>query len=138
LRECIPTENAGKIPAMLAAADALILATWLPHDARLQTATTEPDFTANLINMEHIAATAAAIQNLLLAASAQSIANYWSSGGVLRHPGVLQTLNIPSNQILLGAIFLFPPAPATAEHVTSKLRSQRTPPPQWSRWVTLK
>src|SRR5690349_17755521 len=31
LRPKIPQENAGKIPAMLASADALIMATWLPN-----------------------------------------------------------------------------------------------------------
>ena len=137
LRLRIPRENAGKIPAMLAAADALIMVTWLPNGSQPQSSGEDPEFPLTLTNMEHIAATAAAIQNLLLAATARGISNYWSSGGVLRSPRVFEMLKIPAIEILLGAIFLFPQEYADAELVTSKMRSMRTPPQQWSRWVTL-
>lgn len=147
LRPQLPKENAGKVPAMLAAADALVLATWLPN-ARVASAEElpsptpdknfdEPSFAVTLANMEHIAATAAAIQNLLLAATARGISNYWSSGNVLRHPSVYQLLGIPTTQILLGAIFLFPKEYGAAELATSKLRAHRTSPQSWSRWINL-
>lgn len=142
LRSQIPLEKAGKIPSMLAAADALIMATWLPSgtsstvSGAMPAGGEEPNFPVTLTNMEHIAATAAAIQNLLLAATARGIANYWSSGGVLRSPAVFSLLGIPLEQILLGAVFLFPAQTSEAERVTSKLRDRRTAPPQWSRWVS--
>ena len=137
LRSQLPRENAGKIPSMLAAADALIMATWLPNGAQVQMGGEDPLFPLTLNNMEHIAATAAAIQNLLLAATARGISNYWSSGGVLRSASVFQRLGIPMTEILLGAIFLFPKDYAAAEMVTSKMRDLRTPAQHWSRWIAL-
>jgi len=128
--------EAGKIPAMLAAASGLVLATWLPNPA----ATELPAgwlFEPTLGNMEHIAAASAAIQNLLLAATARAIPNYWSSGGVLRSPEIFDRLGIPRTQILLGAVFLFPTDVGSAEVVGSKLRSSRTPPAKWSRRIQL-
>jgi len=91
---------------MLAAADTVILGTWLPEKSRKKSKSSP--FQPNIKNMEHIAATGAAIQNLLLAATARGINAYWSSGGSLRKPEIKTYLNIPQQEILLGAIFLFP------------------------------
>jgi nitroreductase len=137
LKGIIPTENAGKIPSMLASADALILATWLPNVGQAEPIGKERGFVANHFNMEHIAAASAAIQNLLLAATARGISNYWSSGGVLRLPSVFERLDIPTTQILLGAIFLFPKEFGQSELATSKLRESRRPPTAWSRWISI-
>ncbi|MFN3192539.1 MAG: nitroreductase family protein [Aureliella sp.] len=133
LAECLPKAESGKIPAMLRAAETLILATWLPNKPIDRE--TPKLFEATLGNMEHIAAASAAIQNLLLAATAQGIDNYWSSGGVLRSPAIFQKLEIPLTEILLGAIFLFPSATENAEVVGSKLRDKRSSPKHWTRDV---
>ena len=133
----IPLENAGKIPAMLAAADALIMATWLPNAAQVPDMGDEPGFAATINNMEHIAAASAAIQNLLLAATARGVSSYWSSGGVLRSAQVFKLLGIPRSQMLLGAVFLFPQEYGDAELATSKLRKHRGSRDAWSRWVSL-
>ena len=122
---------------MLAAADALIMATWLPNSADVPANGDEPGFAATINNMEHIAAASAAIQNFLLAATARGISNYWSSGGVLRGAHVFKLLGIPREQILLGAIFLFPKDFGDAELATSKLREHRGSREAWSRWVSL-
>lgn len=138
LRRQIPKENAGKIPAMLAAADALIMATWLPNAGQaVPLDDNEPGFAVTLANMEHIAAVAAAIQNLLLAATARGMSNYWSSGGVLRSRTVRELLAIPTEEVVLGAIFLFPKEIGDAELATSKLRQHRGSLDQWARWVEL-
>lgn len=136
LADWVPPENAGKIPSMLRAADMLFLTTWLPNpDSQAEVPEPAQDkFEPTLGNMEHIAAAAAAIQNLLIAATARGIPSYWSSGGVLRTQAVFEKLQIPSQQILLGAVFLFPQQ-ADATIVGSKLRSHRTPRNQWSRLV---
>lgn len=136
---------AGKIPAMLAAADALIMATWLPNppinDPPVpDSAATGEAFEPTLGNVEHIAAASAAVQSLLLAATAAGIDNYWSSGGVLRSAKMFAQLGIPAAERLLAAIFLFPRAQAEAENMElaeSKLRPQRTPRTAWSRWIEL-
>ena len=137
LRTRIPFENAGKIPAMLAAADALIMATWLPNAAQVPDMDGEPGYAATINNIEHLAAASAAIQNLLLAATARGVSSYWSSGGVLRSAQVFNQLGIPRSQILLGAVFLFPQEYGDAELATSKLREHRGSRDAWSRWVSL-
>lgn len=137
LRTRIPLENAGKMPAMLSAADTLILATWLPNAAQVPDMDGERGFAATINNMEHIAAASAAIQNLLLAATARGVSNYWSSGGVLRSAQVFSLLDIPRSQVLLGAVFLFPKEYGDCELVTSKLRELRSAREAWSRWVSL-
>lgn len=129
--------TAGKIPFMLNSANCLIMATWLPNTGEAPAMGDEPGFVVTLANMEHIAAASAAIQNLLLAATARGISNYWSSGGVLRTSEVFQLLGIPRTEILLGAIFLFPEPPEGIEVATSKLRELRTERGHWNRWVEL-
>lgn len=124
----------GKVPKMLAAASALIQATWLPNPS---SDTDAGLFAANLGNMEHIAAASAAIQNLLLAATARGIRNYWSSGGVLRDQEVFDWLQIPAREILLGAVFLFPSDIDGMESAPGKLRDARGPLTDSTRWVSL-
>lgn len=134
-RELIPhldPDKAGKIPAMLRSADALILATWLPNRG--------PDdvgqmFEPTLANMEHIAAASSAVQNLLVAATSRGITNYWSSGGVLRSPELFARLGIPSAELLIGAVFLFPDDTRDAIVVGSKLREKRSSVDGFTRWV---
>lgn len=104
LKDEKPVRSSDGIKQMLAAADGLILGTWIPEKSRKGNQKYYP----NVKNMEHIAATGAAIQNLLLAATDRGINAYWSSGGSLRKPKVLKYLGIPKHEILLGAIFLFP------------------------------
>lgn len=98
--------SAEKIIGMLNSADYLIQSTWCPL---VDSNSTEEDlFVGNLINMEHIAASGAAIQNLLLTATALGYENYWSSGGVLRDSYVSRLLGINEQEILLGSLFIFP------------------------------
>jgi nitroreductase len=129
-------QNRDPLPApeglsqMLAAADAMVIATWLPDPAE------EADkqmFKPTARNMEHIAAAAAACQNFLLAATAKGLNNYWSSGGVIRHPRVFDSLGIPTNQILLGTLFLFP----DMEGKVGKNRELRSAPSAWSKKLDL-
>lgn len=98
-----------KLKNMLNAADTLLLVTWLPNQKDEVNANQEPfHFEGNLTNMEHIAAASAAIQNILTGATAREIPNYWSSGGALKQNILREYLNISMDEILLGAVFLFP------------------------------
>lgn len=115
----------GKIPLMLAAAGGMIQVTWLPDD----------DDMSSLRNQEHLMAASAATQNLLLAATARDIDNYWSSGGVLREPKLYEMLGIPEGELLVGSIFLFPEVPAELEVGKGKHRGKNNPAEGWSRWV---
>lgn len=101
--------KAGKISSMLSSASALFLVTWLPEPKEVLAKETNVHlFDGNLKNMEHIAASSAAIQNVLIGATARDIPNYWSSGGVLRKQELFEYVQIPSKEIMLGALFLFP------------------------------
>ena len=101
--------KAGKISNMLAAADALLIATWLPEPKNTSEANEKALlYNGSLKNMEHIAASSAAIQNILIGATAKNIPNYWSSGGILRNQELSEFMKIPLEQIMLGALFLFP------------------------------
>lgn len=124
----------GKVPAMLAAAGALVQATWLPDPAP-EGEVADSLYVATLQNTEHIAAASAAIQNLLLAVTARGMPSYWSSGGVLREPKILDLCGIPRNQQLLGAVFLFPAATQDMTVLTGKLRNERGQVGDWARWV---
>lgn len=132
---------AGKVQNMLWAADLLMLVTWLPDVFGTQAteeAMREPiPFTGNLRNMEHIAATSAAIQNVLLGATQRGIPNYWSSGGMLRFDPVRSYLGLPQGEILLGALFLFPKDSADRDAVIApgKMRDEGKDPASWSEWV---
>lgn len=121
-----------KIPKLLAGCSAVVLVTWLPDPA--------PDGNLPLLNennIEHIAAASSAVQNLLLMATARGWHNYWATGGILRDGDVFALLGIPTDQLLLGAIFLaHPDAPLDAIEGGS-LREKRGTPADWSRWVTL-
>ncbi|HEU0302598.1 MAG TPA: nitroreductase family protein [Longimicrobium sp.] len=121
-----------KIPRLLGAAMALVQATWLPNPPR---GPVEGLFEATEENMEHVAASGAAVQSLLLAATARGIPTYWSSGGALRGEEAFGWLGIPAEQILLGSVFLFPAEHPGAEVNPGAHRDRRGAPADWSRWV---
>jgi hypothetical protein len=101
----------GKITNMLWATEVLMMITWLPDvfgEQPLEYEFEPVPFLGNLRNMEHIAATGAAINNILLGATAEGFPNYWSSGGALRHKVARTILDIPMDEILLGSLFIFP------------------------------
>jgi nitroreductase len=126
--------NTSKIPRMLAAATALVQATWLPNPPR---GPVTGLFEATEENMEHVAAAGAAVQNLLLSATARGIRTYWSSGGALRDPEAFGWMGIPTGEILLGSIFLFPSDTGDAEVSPGSHRDRRGAPSDWARWVEL-
>lgn len=130
--------EAGKIIDMLDAADALFLVTWLPEPSanNIDGNMREVTFDGNLPNMEHIAATAAAIQNVLLGATARGISNYWSTGGKLRSAELKNHLGIPAQEILAGSIFLFPTIENDdAKVFGGKLRHVGKEKETWVKWV---
>lgn len=129
----ISAPEAGKILNMLAACDALILATWTPDVCEDQGMM----FEGTERNMEHIAAASAAVQNLLLLATEGGYRSYWSSGGVLRAPDIFKRFDIPLCEILLGAIFIYPDDVGTSEIKEGKLKDARGALKDWSRWVSV-
>ncbi len=125
--------DAGKLLPMLWAADALVQATWLPNPPEPGTTGL---FEADMANMEHLAAASAAVQNMLLAATDAGLNNYWSSGGLLREAWALEHLGIPTGELLLASVFLFPnEAQGPCLRMPGKLREKRGQWDQWARWA---
>ncbi|MAZ96210.1 hypothetical protein OAQ85_01170 [Schleiferiaceae bacterium] len=132
----------GKIVNMLWAAEALIIMTWLPDvfGEQPQERDIEPlPFTGNLRNMEHIAASSAAIQNILLGATHKGFPNYWSSGGVLRQKPAREFLEISLDEMLLGCLFIFPQNAhqREVEIKEGKLHNEGKNNSTWSKSITL-
>ena len=135
--------NAGKVTQMLHTADILFLVTWLPEPNStsddLSSIEEEQKFEGTRKNMEHIAAASAAIQNILIGATAKEIPTYWSSGGVLRKNPLRDYLNIPFDEILLGSLFLFPnnSTQSNAKVIEGHLRNEGKRLDTWSKRVDL-
>ena len=56
--------------------------------------------------LEEIAATACAVQNLLLGAAALDLAAYWGSGGMAYHPAMKTMLQLREEDVVLGILYL--------------------------------
>ncbi len=57
-------------------------------------------------HIEEVAAASAAVQNILLAASAQGIASFWSTGGMTHHAAMKDHLGLGPDDVVLGLLFL--------------------------------
>jgi len=60
----------------------------------------------NIPVLEEIAASACAVQNILLGATAMKIASYWGSGGMAYHPAMKTFLKLQEEDLVLGIIYL--------------------------------
>jgi nitroreductase len=123
----------GKIPSLLAGAGAAVFITFLPEV--VSGASEEKALKATEINNEHLAATAAATQTLLLAAEARGLWTYWSSGGLFKTASGKALLNIdPAEQLV--AIAFLAPADSSSNVSEGKLRDRRSPPSSWCRVIS--
>lgn len=130
--------KAGKIKDLLLSADVLFIVTWLPEPNPENTdGVRHISYEGNLKNMEHIAAAASAIQNMLLGATARNIPTYWSTGGKLRDEALRNYLDIPLDEIVLGSLFFFPEDLETrdARIIPGALREEGKDKNTWSKWV---
>lgn len=94
LAAVLEPRKAAKIRDLLAQAGALVLTTWVRS----------PD---PVVDREDLAAAAAAVQNLLLAATAVGLGGFWSTNPGLAHPTVLAGCGIDTGREgFLGAIIL--------------------------------
>lgn len=61
---------------------------------------------AKIPQLEEVAATSAAIQNVLLGATALGIASFWSTGGMTHSHALKEYLGLGADDIIMGLIFL--------------------------------
>ncbi|MEM6837212.1 MAG: nitroreductase family protein [Cyanobacteria bacterium P01_C01_bin.120] len=95
-------DPANKLTRMMYACGALVLVTWLPQFAQV----TEPKPDQVMIDEEHLAASSAMVQNLLLMLTAHGMGSYWSSGGKLGANQVFEQIGISQKEKLLAAVFV--------------------------------
>ncbi|MEM9809353.1 MAG: nitroreductase family protein [Cyanobacteria bacterium P01_D01_bin.56] len=95
-------DPANKLTRMMYACGALILVTWLPQFAQVA----EPKPEQISVDQEHLAASSAMVQNLLLMLTAHDMGSYWSSGGKLGSKIVFEKIGISSDEQLLAAVFV--------------------------------
>lgn len=114
-----------KMPQLLSGCGSLALFNWLP------VAESAGDKWEN-INREHLAATAAVVQNFLLLLTAAGLPSYWSSGGVLSK-APFEHLGInPDEEKLLAAVFIhYPDGQGDVERLWGKQRARRSPAQKW-------
>ena len=122
-----------KLPAMLSACGALALVTWIPQSAE----ETLSDKKRCDLNEEHLAATAALVQNFLLLLTAAGYGSYWSSGGQFRTPEMFERLGVGKSEKLLAAVFIEFPASQSIEldRLPGKNREKRSTSAGWMRTV---
>ncbi len=128
---CPDLKPGNKLPAILSACGAAVLVHWLPVGPEEIAETAKREET----NFEHLAATSAFVQNLLLLLTASGMESYWASANLLDRSEVKQRLGVQPLQKLLGAIMVSFPLPAIAllERAGGGNRSKRSPAANWSR-----
>ncbi|MFK7770253.1 MAG: hypothetical protein AB8B55_23790 [Mariniblastus sp.] len=136
-----------KLPPMLSACGALVLVTWLPQFSfgacakSVESAADQgvPKEKQVVIDEEHLAATSAMVQNLLLLLTAHGMGTYWSSGGQFRTPTMFEKLGIGLEQRLLAAVFVEYPSTQSEERerLAGKHRDARSGDSKWVREVGL-
>lgn len=121
-----------KIPQFLYACGALVLVTWLPEFYHLE----DKKPGQLMIDEEHLAASSAMVQNLLLLLTSHGMGTYWSSGGILRKDNFLKNMGIPTEERLLAAVFVEYPE-TLDEPRFRKPGKHRDSRSEDSRWVKL-
>ena len=130
-----------KLPMMLSACGALVLVTWIPQFQCNTDGQTSgevlPKEKQLQVDEEHLAATAAMVQNLTLILTADGMGTYWSSGGQFRTPAMFEKLGIPTNERLLAALFIEYPETTghPKERLPGKQRNNRSNDSQWLREI---
>ena len=70
--------------------------------------------------LEEVAAASAAVQNVLLGATAMGISSFWSTGGMTHNPALKAHLGLSDDDIILGMVFLGYTDEPTKEGVRNK------------------
>lgn len=122
-----------KLPSMLSACGALVMVTWIPT---LDSEIPDPEKRRS-VDDEHLAATSAMTQNLLLLLTAGGFGTYWSSGGQLKSPEMFARLEIPTTERLAAAVFVEYPESKSLnlERLSGKNRTKRSSASSWTREI---
>lgn len=97
-----------KEPRLAAGCNALAIVTWLPefYDEDCQSSSKLSRDEQVRRDEEHLAASSAMVQNLLLLLTANGMGTYWSSGGKFRGTEMFEYLGIPQSERFLAGVFV--------------------------------
>jgi nitroreductase len=102
-----------KLPGMLSACGACVVVSWLPQfdaapagDVSAAGGSMPSKAKQIQIDQEHLAATSAYVQNLLLLLTASNMGTYWSSGGQFRDDAMKQKIGVEKSGSVLAAVFV--------------------------------
>jgi nitroreductase len=123
-----------KFPMLLRACGSCVIVSWLP-DFALQ-----PESKRGQVNDEHLAATAAFVQNLLIALEARNLGTYWASGNVILEGETPQKLGMRSGEKVTAVVFIhYRPEVLESglQRIEGKLRHARDPGLGWLTQIEL-
>ncbi len=139
-----------KLPGMLSACGACVIVSWLPQFSGCSTEDVSVSGQALpakdkqiQIDHEHLAATSAYVQNLLLLLTASNMGTYWSSGGQFRTDAMKQRIGLEEAGSVLAAVFVdflsdgagqgdaSKPTKVAPERVPGKLANKRAAAESW-------
>jgi len=123
-----------KFPMLLRACGSCVIVSWMP-DFDLQ-----PESKRGQVNDEHLAATAAFVQNLLIALEARNLGTYWASGNVILEGETPQKLGMRAGEKVTAVVFIHyrPEDPESGlQRIEGKLRHSRDPDLGWLTRVEL-
>lgn len=125
----LPPNN--RLRGLLSGCAAAVIVTWLPEVSMADSTKQQH------VNDEHLAATGAYVQNLLLLLESQDLESYWASGGLLASPSVQDRLSIPTRERILAVVYVSVPGivSAEAERLSGKNRENRSAPAKWIREI---
>ncbi len=139
-----------KLPGMLSACGACVVVRWLPqfeNAAEVQDSSSTEELPTKAkqaqIDEEHLAATSAYVQNLLLLLTASNMGTYWSSGGQFRTDAMKERIGIEKAGRVLAAVFVdflgggagqgdaAKSAQTAPQRIAGKLANKRAPAQRW-------
>lgn len=144
--ELISLKPSSKLPCLLNGCSQLVLVNWIPVNPKSPGSLSESKI--RQVNLEHLSATAAFAQNLLLLVESLGWDGYWGSGGQLQSESVFKFLNIDSSEEIAAAIYITYKNTQTDPNsekensdlkiLPGKMHSKRSPWRNWTKQIDRK
>lgn len=121
-----------KFPKLLRACGSCVIVSWLPNTEM------QPEKKRLQVNEEHLAATAAFVQNFLIALEARNLGSYWASGPVILEGGLPDRLGLHDTEKVTAVVFVHYRVSTPdfgLDRLEGKLRKSRDPEMAWLKAV---
>lgn len=121
-----------KFPKLFRACGSCVIVSWLPNTEM------HPEKKRLQVNEEHLAATAAFVQNFLIALEARNLGSYWASGPVVLEGGIPDRLGLQDKEKVTAVVFVHyrgSTPDVGLDRLEGKLRKSRDPEMGWLKAV---